>query len=53
LEERLKKLDAGATFTYIPGRTHFDLFTEGTDTTAGIKKIASEMFAVARQRKQR
>lgn len=51
LEERLKKLDAGATFTYVPGRTHFDLFTEGTDTTAGFKKIAQEMYAVARPRK--
>ena len=53
LEERLKKLDAGATFTYVPGRTHFDLFTEGTDTTAGFKKIAQEMYAVARPRQPR
>ena len=51
LEGELRTLDAGATFTYIPGKTHFDLYTDGSDRQALTKKIAAEMYAVARPHK--
>ena len=53
LEARLKKLDAGASFTYVPGKTHSDLFAEGADRMALMKKIATEMYAVARPPRRR
>ena len=43
LEQTLKGLGAKASFTYIPGRTHFDLYEGGLQ-----EKIAKEMYAVAR-----
>jgi S-formylglutathione hydrolase FrmB len=51
----LKSLDADAHFTYIPDRTHFDLYTiykEGGDPKGDryglFKQIGAEMYAVAR-----
>src|SRR5438270_384906 len=48
LEATLKKLDAGSTFTYLPDKTHFDLYEAGGDRAALMKKIIGEMYAVAR-----
>ncbi len=47
-EARLKKLGADAHFTYIPGRTHFDLYQVGDDRMGLSNQIAAEMYAVAR-----
>jgi S-formylglutathione hydrolase FrmB len=53
----LKALDADAHFTYIPDRTHFDLYTiykqDGDpkgDRYGLFKQIGAEMYAVARPR---
>jgi enterochelin esterase-like enzyme len=47
-EERLKKLGANPHFTYIPDRTHFDLYKIGDDRMGLMWQIMSEMYAVAR-----
>lgn len=49
----LRALNADAHFTYIPDRTHFDLYTthtaDGKDDRMGLfDQIAAEMYAVAR-----
>ena len=51
LEAKLHKLDAGAAFTYIPGKTHSDLYTDGSDRRALTKKIAADMYSIARPSK--
>jgi hypothetical protein len=50
-EAELRKLDARAAFTYIPGKTHFDLYADGSDPRALTKKIAAYMYALARPSK--
>jgi len=56
LDAVLHRLNAGAQFTYIQNRTHFDLYTThaGTaeDNDGLIDEIAAEMYAVARPGKQ-
>jgi hypothetical protein len=47
-EARLKKLGADPHFTYIPDRTHFDLYKSGDDRMGLMWQIMSEMYAVAR-----
>jgi S-formylglutathione hydrolase FrmB len=47
-EARLKKLGADPHFTYIPDRTHFDLYKVGDDRMGLMWQIMSEMYAVAR-----
>ena len=47
-DARLQKLGADARFTYIPGRTHFDLYRTGDDSQGLYDQITSEMYAVAR-----
>lgn len=44
----LDGLGARSDFRYLEGRTHFDLYKEGEDGNALMKKIAWEMYAVAR-----
>jgi hypothetical protein len=51
LEADLRNLDARAAFTYIPGKTHSDLYVEGSDRRALTKKIAEDMHAIARPSK--
>ena len=50
--ERLKAVLDGlgtkASFRFVPGRTHFDLYKEGDDRWALTKTMAKEMYAVAR-----
>ena len=48
LDARLAKLGAEAKFTYLPGRTHFDLYKVGDDRFGLFDRIATEMYAVAR-----
>jgi S-formylglutathione hydrolase FrmB len=47
-EVRLKKLGADPHFTYIPDRTHFDLYNVGDERMGLMWQIMSEMYAVAR-----
>ncbi|WP_115514738.1 MULTISPECIES: alpha/beta hydrolase [Xanthomonas] len=44
----LDGLGAKSDFRYLEGRSHFDLYKEGDDGNALMKKIAAEMYAVAR-----
>ncbi|PAL20171.1 esterase family protein [Sphingopyxis sp. GW247-27LB] len=44
----LDGLGAKSSFRFVPGRTHFDLYSEGDDRMALMKTIAKEMYAVAR-----
>lgn len=48
LEQELKTLGAKGTFTWVPGGTHFNLDRIGDDPQGLEKKIAWEMYAVAR-----
>jgi hypothetical protein len=47
-EAVLNRLGAEPHFTYLPDRTHFDLYVAGSDRTALFDQISSEMYAVAR-----
>ena len=47
-EAVLARLKAEPHFTYLPGRTHFDLYMVGKDREALFDKISAEMYAVAR-----
>jgi enterochelin esterase-like enzyme len=47
-EAVLSKLDAQPHFTYIPGRTHFDLYKVGEDREGLFDQIGAEMYSVAR-----
>jgi S-formylglutathione hydrolase FrmB len=47
-DARLTKLGADARFTYIPGRTHFDLYSVGDDRRGLFDEISAQMYAVAR-----
>lgn len=47
-EARLKKLGADPHFTYIPDRTHFDLYKVGDERMGLMWQIMSDMYAVAR-----
>lgn len=47
-EARLQKLGADPHFTYIPGRTHFDLYKVGDDPSGLLYPIAAEMYEIAR-----
>jgi hypothetical protein len=48
----LKGLNADAHFTYVEGRTHFDLYKVGEDRGGLFDEIAAQMYAVARLGKQ-
>jgi hypothetical protein len=43
LEQTIKDLGGKASFTYLEGRSHFDLYQDGLS-----ERIAKEMYAVAR-----
>ncbi len=47
-EAVLQRLGADPHFTYIPDRTHFDLYSVGADHNGLFDQIAKEMYAVAR-----
>ena len=48
LQAVLNGLGAHSDFRFLPGRTHFDLYTVGADRQGLLKQIAWEMYAVAR-----
>lgn len=48
LESLLDRLDGDGHFTFIPSRTHFDLYGQGGDKDALFDQIAAQMYAVAR-----
>lgn len=48
LEKTLDRLHAGAHFTYVPGRGHFDLYRIGNDDFGLVKRFAAQMYAIAR-----
>jgi hypothetical protein len=47
-EARLKALGADPHFTYLPDRTHFDLYRVDQDREGLFNQIGAEMYAVAR-----
>ena len=48
LESALKRLGGDPHFTYLPGRSHFNVYVEGDDRWALFDKIGAEMYQVAR-----
>ncbi|SNT20528.1 Putative esterase [Granulicella rosea] len=48
LDARLSALGADAHFVYLPGRSHFDLYTVDKDRYGLYRQIGAEMYAVAR-----
>jgi hypothetical protein len=48
LEAVMRGLGAKTDFTYVPGKTHMDLYERGGDKQALTKDIAKAMYAVAR-----
>jgi hypothetical protein len=48
LQALLERLDGEGHFTFIPAKTHFDLYRQGEDNFALFDQIAAEMYAVAR-----
>nr|WP_082879050.1 alpha/beta hydrolase-fold protein [Luteibacter rhizovicinus] len=48
LKDTLDGLHAKSDIRFLPGKTHFDLYVEGDDRNALLKKIAWEMYGVAR-----
>lgn len=48
LKNTLDGLHARSDIRFLPGKTHFDLYVEGDDRQALMKKIAWEMYGVAR-----
>jgi len=48
LQAVLEGLHADAHFTYLPGRSHFDVYSVGEDKMGLMSQIAKEMYAVAR-----
>jgi S-formylglutathione hydrolase FrmB len=53
LQTALDQLHAHAQFTFVPGRTHMDLYREGKDPFALEKDIAWDIDAIARPGSQR
>ncbi|HEY4293385.1 alpha/beta hydrolase [Luteibacter sp.] len=53
LKETLDGLHARSDIRFLPGKTHFDLYKEGDDSQALLKKIAWEMYGVARPGQER
>lgn len=48
LQSTLDQLGGEAQFTFLPGRSHFNVYLEGTDRYALFDRIAGEMYTVAR-----
>ena len=51
LQAVLDGLHAGAHFTFVPDRTHMDLYRVGDNPQGLMEQIATEMYAVARPAK--
>ncbi|MGA2807384.1 MAG: alpha/beta hydrolase-fold protein [Terracidiphilus sp.] len=48
LESALNRLGGDSHFTFLPGRSHFNVYVEGADGWALFDRIAAEMYQVAR-----
>jgi S-formylglutathione hydrolase FrmB len=48
LQSTLDRLGGHAQFTFLPGRSHFDVYKTGDDRYALFDRIAAEMYRVAR-----
>lgn len=48
LQSTLDQLGGEAQFTFLPGRSHFNVYLEGEDRFALFDRIAAEMYRVAR-----
>ncbi|WP_458068965.1 alpha/beta hydrolase [Rhodanobacter sp. BL-MT-08] len=48
LQATLDGLHAKSSFTFVPNRTHFDLYVQGKDRQGLLKQISWEMYAQAR-----
>jgi len=48
LQSTLDQLGGDAQFTFLPGRSHFNIYLEETDRYALFDRIAAEMYRVAR-----
>lgn len=48
LQSALERLGGKAEFTFLPGRSHFDLYVVGEDRYGLFDRIAAEMYRVAR-----
>jgi S-formylglutathione hydrolase FrmB len=48
LQSTLDQLGGKSEFTFLPGRSHFDVYVEGNDRYALFDRIAAEMYLVAR-----
>jgi hypothetical protein len=48
LDSLLDRLHAQDQFTFVPGKTHFDLYQKGDDRFALMDRIIAEMCTVAR-----
>ncbi len=48
LQGVLDGLGAKSSFQFVPGRTHMDLYVDGKDRWALLKRISWEMYAIAR-----
>jgi S-formylglutathione hydrolase FrmB len=53
LQALLDRLSAQAQVAFIPGRTHFDLYRQGSDPYALFDQIAAQMYAIARPAPQK
>lgn len=53
LQSTLQGLGCKAEFTFLPGRSHFDVYVAGSDRFALFDQIAAEMYQVARPDHQR
>jgi S-formylglutathione hydrolase FrmB len=53
LESALSRLGGGPHFTFLPGRSHFNVYLVGEDRYALFDQIAAEMYRVARSTKPR
>jgi hypothetical protein len=52
LESTPKWLGGDPHFTFLPGRSHFNVYVEGDDRWALFDQIAAEMYKVARPKPQ-
>jgi len=48
MESTLSRLDGDPHFTFLAGRSHFNVYVEGDDHWALFDKIAAEMYRIAR-----
>ena len=48
LQSTLDRLGGNAQFTFLPGRSHFNVYVQGDDRYALFDRIATEMYKVAR-----